>query len=83
MFVSHTKGGARKSTTLGERLEGDRPLWANVYELKFGSNVENAVLCSRSLNDFEKARFINAIHRQYYYELIIGLFSCLNTNLLY
>jgi hypothetical protein len=59
---------SKKPTTLGERLEGDRPLKASIYNISFNVPMNEKVLCSRTLNGEQIKQFKEAIERSYYFE---------------
>jgi len=66
-----TTSRIRKHTSLANVLQGDRPIKAGFYNIKFGVDQENAVLCQRTLTPEHVTTFTNAIAQQYYYEMIL------------
>ena len=58
-------------------LEGDR-LVSTPYKLKFRTDVDNEVLCSKTLSTEELKKFGNAVNMDYYFQVRAtqGLLAC-------
>ncbi len=49
-------------------LEGDR-LTSTPYVIKFGKDVENEILCSKTLSAADLKRFAQAVGEDYYFQV--------------
>jgi len=61
----------KKPTTLAEKLEGDRPVMAPMFDFRFMKNMTDVVMCNRALEKTDIKLYHNAIAQSYYYELVI------------
>jgi len=60
----------KKATTLAERLKGDRPILAPMFNFKFKTPVTNAAMCTRELTNEDIQRYRSAMAQAYYYEFL-------------
>lgn len=67
-FCTPQEGKSYKLEDLGEVLEGDR-LVTTPYKIKFNTDVENEVLCSKTLNDKDLKKFRLAVKQDYYFQM--------------
>ncbi|GFR44323.1 hypothetical protein Agub_g5536 [Astrephomene gubernaculifera] len=67
-FCQPTDGKEYKTEYLGEVLEGDR-LVTTPYKLQFRVDVENAVLCNKSLSGEDLKKFRDAVKQDYYFQM--------------
>lgn len=67
-FCAPQEGKEYKIEGLGEVLEGDR-LVNTPYSLKFRQDVENQVLCSKTLNNKDLKAFRDAVKQDYYFQV--------------
>jgi len=61
----------KKPTTLAEKLEGDRPVLAPMFDFRFKKNMKDAVMCVRTLDTSDIQLYHSAIAQSYYYQLVI------------
>lgn len=66
-FCQPADGKEYKTEGLGEVLEGDR-LVTTPYKIQFRTNVENQVLCTKSLKEEDLKRFRQAVKQDYYFQ---------------
>lgn len=67
-FCTPAEGKNYRIEDLGEVLEGDR-LVTTPYKLKFRADVDNAVLCKKTLTAKDLAKFRDAVKQDYYMQL--------------
>lgn len=67
-FCTPKDGPKDKIEALGELLEGDR-LVSTPYKIKFARDVENVVLCSKTLTKEELNLFREAVKQDYYFQM--------------
>ncbi|GIL57276.1 hypothetical protein Vafri_12531 [Volvox africanus] len=67
-FCQPKDGKEYKTEFLGEVLEGDR-LVTTPYKLQFRVDLENAVLCKRSLKEDDLKKFRNAVKQDFYFQM--------------
>lgn len=67
-FIFFVEAMIEKKETLGEVLNGDR-LMSSVYELKFGEDKTDVVLCHKRLTSSEIARFRDTIAQDFYFQM--------------
>ncbi|GFH12662.1 transmembrane 9 superfamily member [Haematococcus lacustris] len=67
-FCQPSKGREYKIEDLGEVLEGDR-LVDTAYQLKFRTDVDNALLCTKKLGTEELRQFRYAVQQDYYFQM--------------
>jgi hypothetical protein len=66
-FCQPTDGKEYKTEFLGEVLEGDR-LVTTPYKIQYRKDVENAVLCKKSLTGEDLKKFRDAVKQDYYFQ---------------
>ncbi|XP_065652076.1 transmembrane 9 superfamily member 1 isoform X2 [Hydra vulgaris] len=59
-----------RSLTLGEVLDGDR-MAVSMYDIKFKHDIENANVCTKSMNEKDIEQLKHAIEDLYYFEFIL------------
>ena len=67
-FCTPKEGKEYKTEDLGEVLEGDR-LVNTPYRLAFRTDVDNQVLCQKTLNDKDLQKFREAVKQDYYFQV--------------
>lgn len=67
-FCLPAEGKEYKFEDLGEVLEGDR-LVSTPYEIKFKTDVENQVLCTKALGPRDLAKLRTALTQDYYFQV--------------
>jgi hypothetical protein len=67
-FCAPKEGKEFKLEGLGEVLEGDR-LVTTPYSIKYREDVENSVLCSKSLTKADLKKFRDAVKADYYFQM--------------
>ncbi|KAF2350841.1 Nonaspanin (TM9SF) [Trinorchestia longiramus] len=70
MPVCRPKIIEHKGLTLGEVLDGDR-MAKSIYNVNFGVEVTDEVLCRLTLSDAEVMQLADAIEENYYYEFVV------------
>lgn len=60
----------KKHTNLGESLEGDRPVLADIFNISYRIPATDKRMCRRILDRYSVENFRKAIEQYYYYELI-------------
>ena len=60
----------KKHTNLGESLEGDRPVLADIFNISYRVPATDVRMCRRVLDRYTVENFRRAIEQYYYYELI-------------
>lgn len=60
----------KKHTNLGESLEGDRPVLADIFNISYRIPSAEQRMCRRTLDRYSVENFRRAIEQYYYYEMI-------------
>ena len=60
----------KKHTNLGESLEGDRPVLADIFNISYRIPAAEKRMCRRVLDRYSVENFRKAIEQYYYYEMI-------------
>ncbi|KAG2488875.1 hypothetical protein HYH03_012670 [Edaphochlamys debaryana] len=67
-YCQPTGGKLYKKASLGEVLEGDR-LVTTPFELKFRTDVKDAVLCNKTLSSADLMKFRDVVKQDYYFQM--------------